>query len=381
MKLLYLHDSDVASEKANIIQALHMCYAFSVAGVNVILAVPDRGYSLDSIKDSIMYKMNKELIFSIITYPKVTVMGRFSLIGGFLGVRKIIKEENTDYCFLRNPIFLNVTVKSNIPTVFESHNSLLHNKYKTFDLILRKNLIKNSKSDKLIKFITISSALAEIWKSRGVPGEKIITLHDGVDSNSVATIPNQQKLRKRLNLPLQRKIVLYAGSLYPNRGIENILKLAKLFPQALFLILGGPVERRSFYIEASRDHNINNILFLGYIPHHRVKDYLFAADVLLMIWTEKVKTINFCSPLKMFEYMASGRIIVGHSFPTIREILTDKKNAYLADPNSFENLQMKLRLALKQRYPNSIAQEARRLVLSKYTWKARVQTILESIRC
>lgn len=379
MKLLYLHDSPITSEKANIIQALNMCYAFSELGHDVILAVPYSGYNQVSIKKLIAYKMNKEVPFSVRTYPKITFKGRLSKIGGLPGIIKILKTNITDYCLVRNPIFINATIKNDIPTIFESHNFLLHNKYKILDFFLRKNLIKNCKSEKLIKFITISNVLAEIWKSCGVPEEKIIALHDGVDSDSFAVINDRYKSREKLGLPLHKKIVIYAGSLYLNRGIENILKLSRHFPQVFFLILGGPEERKKYYIEICMNQNIKNIAFIGYIPYHKVKNYLFAADVLLMIWTKEVKTINYCSPLKMFEYMAAERIIVGHAFPTIKEVLTDGDTAYLVDPDSFQELCEKMKRALDDSYPSEMAKRARSLALKEYTWSKRASKILDSI--
>ena len=57
-----------------------------------------------------------------------------------------------------------------------------------------------------------------------------------------------------------------------------------------------------------------------------------------MIWTDKTNTMNYCSPLKLFEYMAAGRIIVGHDFPTISEVLTNNETALLVPPDSFEAL-------------------------------------------
>jgi glycosyltransferase involved in cell wall biosynthesis len=231
-----------------------------------------------------------------------------------------------------------------------------------------------------IKFIAISQALADIWLSRGVPENKIMALHDAVSLNNHSHVPDFKSIREKLNLLQDKKIILYAGSLYPDRGIETILRLAKSFPKALFVILGGPEDRKVYYEQKSADLDIHNIEFFGYIPHHDVTNYLVAADILLMIWSKQVKTINFCSPLKMFEYMASGRIIVGHAFPTIKEVLTDGKTAFLADPDSYGDLRNKLDKALKQEYPNPMAEEARRLALNKYTWQVRAKTILNSIQ-
>jgi glycosyltransferase involved in cell wall biosynthesis len=60
--------------------------------------------------------------------------------------------------------------------------------------------------------------------------------------------------------------------------------------------------------------------------------------VLLALWSKKVPTINYCSPLKIFEYMASGRIMVAHGFPTIKEVIKHNKNGLLARPDDFNDL-------------------------------------------
>ena len=124
---------------------------------------------------------------------------------------------------------------------------------------------------------------------------------------------------------------------------------------------------------------LTNLQLTGWLAKEKVKQYLSAADALLMIWTKKVPTINYCSPLKMFEYMAAGRIIVGHAFPTIREVLTDGENACLAEPDSFEDLCNKLSDALYDPNLSQMAAKARDLVLKEYTWQKRAQTIMEKI--
>ena len=379
VKLLYLHNYSVTSQEAHIIQVLQMCYAFSDLGHEVTLAVAESVYGPDSIKEIISQKFNKKVTFSLEVYPKFTLNGRFSTIGGYKSVRRILDRLDIDCCFVRNPVLVNATIKNCIPTIFESHNSSLHNTYRLLDFFWQKNLIKNCRSRNLVKFITISNALAEVWKSRDVPEEKIMVLHDGVDPDSFLAIRDQSELRGELGLPLHKKIVLYAGSLYLDRGIENILHLAKSFPHVFFFVVGGPEGGKNYYSRSSKAQNIKNIVFVGYIPYHKVKDYLCAADVLLMVWSKEVKTINYCSPLKMFEYMAAGRIIVGHAFPTIKEVLKDGETAYLANPNSFEDLKMKLALALEQTYPNPMAKAAQKLSFEKYSWKTRAKAILEGI--
>jgi glycosyltransferase involved in cell wall biosynthesis len=145
------------------------------------------------------------------------------------------------------------------------------------------------------------------------------------------------------------------------------------------MIIGGPDKQRLYYQKMAAEKELTNIEFIGRIEHKRIPDYLYASDVLLAIWSEKVPTINYCSPLKVFEYMASGRIIVAHSFPTIKEVLTHGETALLADPYSADDLLKKLQKGLSLEYPSTIAEQARLLAFEKYSWTIRAKKILESI--
>lgn len=381
MRLLYLHNAPLDSEKANIVSILHLCDSFSRLGIDVTLAVPksNRPSSIEEVTLVAQGIIGRAFSFSITTYPRMVVFGRFSNFGSYYGAMKAVKKTKADICYTRVPILLQSLLRKGIPTIFESHNALLHNRYAILDTYWKRKLLGFSRSNSLAMVITVSQALANYWIKRGLEPEKVVTFHDGFDMESFRSTRTREDARKELGLKSNGKIVAYAGSLYKDRMIESILRMGRLFQEVLFLIVGGPEERRRYFNELCRTQCITNIDFVGHIHHHKVKDYLFAADILLMIWTHDVPTINYCSPLKMFEYMAAGRVIVGHGFPTIKEVLSDGINAYLADPDSFHDLCAKLENALKEEYPSNLAERARKLALSEYSWDLRARRILTAL--
>ena len=58
------------------------------------------------------------------------------------------------------------------------------------------------------------------------------------------------------------------------------------------------------------------------------------ADVLVLPNPASAISNRFTSPLKLFDYMASGRPIVASNLPAIREILRDTENAVLVEPGN-----------------------------------------------
>jgi glycosyltransferase involved in cell wall biosynthesis len=242
-----------------------------------------------------------------------------------------------------------------------------------------RKFLKSARSDNFVKIIAISRVLAEIWRKRGIPPQKILVLHDGVSLDDYKDLKSREAARAELGIKDKKKIVTYVGSLYEDRGIGDILKLAQLFPAVHFMVVGGPEKNKLDYEAKARCDGLANIVFTGRVPHHQVKDYLLAADILLMLWSRQVPTIRVCSPLKVFEYMAAERIIVGHGFPTIREVLKDGETAFLADPDSFEDLKIKMSHALALDYPNDMAKKARKVVLQNYTWESRAKAIVDAL--
>jgi glycosyltransferase involved in cell wall biosynthesis len=379
MRLLYIHGNALDSQAANVVQVLNMCQAFARCGAEVTLAIAaPRKREAEANKIAASH-LGQEPTFRIVTFRKHAIAGRFNMLGSYFGARAALRKVTADLCFVRSPMCLSLSVAAGIPTVFEAHDSQLH-RSPGLARFWEKTVLAKAADKRLISFVAISRALAQCWCEKGVPADKVIALHDGFSLDQFDRNRSQCGSRIRVGLPLGDKIIVYTGSLYSNRGIERILWLAKEFPEARFVVVGGPEECKRELESLAADQGIENTVWVGAVPHVKVADYLYAADVLLMLWTWRVPTIAYCSPLKLFEYMAAGRPIVGEAFPTIVEVVSDGDTAYLAPPDSFDDLVEKMRQALEQETPSPLAVKARELALREYSWTDRARTILNNVK-
>jgi glycosyltransferase involved in cell wall biosynthesis len=78
----------------------------------------------------------------------------------------------------------------------------------------------------------------------------------------------------------------------------------------------------------------SRITFTGLIPPADVAARLRDTDVLILPNPASAISTSFTSPLKLFEYMASGRPIVASGLPSLREVLRDGENALLVEPGN-----------------------------------------------
>ena len=378
MKLIYIFNAEIKSEKASVVQAVCMCDAFASRGIDVELVVPvskiKNNFSYDYLTNRFGINARMELSF----YKKIQFFNRLGIIGSYFGIKKYLIGRKADIYFTRCPMIFAILVKKKLPVIFESHNSKLHNTIKIFDIYWGKKVVRASQSNYCLVYIAISQNLSKFWSNKGVPTSKILSLHDGFNYQLFKSNINKIQARFKLNLPKNKKIIMYSGSLYPDREIENIISLAKHFSDIFFLIIGGPQENANQYQLLAKEEQVINIQFIGPIRHSQIPLYLYASDVLLALWSNKVPTINFCSPLKIFEYMAAGRVIVAHGFPTIREVIRHKQNGLLVEPDNFKDLVEKVKMALSPGN-RDMEKQTRLEAFSKYTWDKRVNRILETL--
>lgn len=363
-----------------LLQVFSMCTAFVKAGYVVTLGMQKNEGFEKNLKDFIDNSFNGEIDFEIETWNQKS---KNLFINRFLVKRnivKLVKKNTPDIIFSRDSFVLNALTKFNIPLIFESHNSKLHTGHTILHKFLEKRLLRVVESSNFKCLFSISEALSKYWEQKGVPQKKLFAWHDGFDTSLFDKHIDKNTAKLRLNLPTDKTVVTYTGGLYPSRGIENIVFLAKDFPNVNFLVIGGPEKNRQNFQKLSLEESVLNINFMGYVEHNLIPHYLYASDILLALWSSKVPTINYCSPLKIFEYMAAGRTIVAHGFPTIREVLENEKDSILCKPDDFDSLKSSLNKALIEKDTFSYGEIVREKAFKLYSWDNRVIELLKFLQ-
>jgi glycosyltransferase involved in cell wall biosynthesis len=122
-----------------------------------------------------------------------------------------------------------------------------------------------------------------------------------------------------------RKVVLYTGTFEHYQGIPLLLSAARrvlsLAPEALFVLIGGAPAQLSAMREQSERLGLRDgVIFTGIMHPNTVKRFIRRADVLV---SPRMTGSN--SPLKLYEYISSGRPLVATNLGTHTQILTDKE--------------------------------------------------------
>jgi glycosyltransferase involved in cell wall biosynthesis len=368
MRIAYITNSHIPSIYANGVQTMRMCEAIANLGHELTLFIP-ANEDVQLREDDAFSFYGAERVFEIKTTPL-----RRKSIHAFISC-VYAKLKNVDLCYTRCAYAAYFASRLGIPTIFEAHNPIY--------LRLGERVAPLILNSPHLKVVSISNSLTKFYiENYRVNPQRIITEHDGVDLERFTTLPTKEELRRELNLPHNKRIICYAGSLYKGRGIELLLSVSKkLSEDLLVLIVGGRAGDLERYKSMALEMRCTNVHFTGYVLNNTIPKYLVASDVLVMPYQRNAQdpsgriTTDFMSPIKMFEYMASGTPIVASDLSVIGEILKDGENAILFDPADERAFLSAIKTALEDReLAQEIAKNAQEEVRN-YTWAKRIKEI------
>jgi glycosyltransferase involved in cell wall biosynthesis len=241
------------------------------------------------------------------------------------------------------------------------------------DLPAIRPLVRRTARDpNCLGLILHSAFAASAYRRAGVDPAKILVAHNGAEPRRMGPPMAKAAARAALGLPLDRFIAVYAGRINEAKGLDQILALADLRPDALFLLVGSEGEGR---IEAAAAARAN----VRAVPWQAPADlpaWLHAADALLIPPSRAPleQFRNCVLPMKLFSYLAAGRPILAPIAPDTAELLADGETALLVPPGDAEAAAAALdRLrdpALAARLgANALAGSA------ELTWDRRAETI------
>jgi colanic acid biosynthesis glycosyl transferase WcaI len=161
------------------------------------------------------------------------------------------------------------------------------------------------------KYVTvIGSGMRANLLAKGVPAEKLMTIHNFVDPDELPIRPRDNPFAVAHQL-VGRFVVSYAGNLGVPQGLTTVLEAARMLRETKdieFLLIGDGSAAADLRRHAEQN-GIENVRFLPFQPFSAVPDIYAASDICLVAQAEGTGLQGL--PSKIYRIMACGRPVIG----------------------------------------------------------------------
>jgi glycosyltransferase involved in cell wall biosynthesis len=120
--------------------------------------------------------------------------------------------------------------------------------------------------------------------------------------------------RKQLGLPLNRRILIWVGTIFDFSGLEILVNAAPKIcaenDEVDFLIIGDGPNKKYFMQMAEKKGVRHRMRFTGYIKNSKLNQWLSASDLALAPYNRLRLSKEDFTSYKIFEYLACGLPVV-----------------------------------------------------------------------
>lgn len=354
------------------------CASLVGEGCFVELWVPRRQNAQYSSIDPYIYH-HVDKVFHIRKLPVIDIM---SILPGRVGFYLMLFSWNISVLFssyfVRGAVYfahdfrdVQLLLFRKIHIFFE-----IHDFYRSSIDLLNRRALRRSMG----LIVTNRIKIADLVKRYGFPASKMLHAPNAVNVSQFNPQMTQAEARATLGLPSDRKIALYAGHLFSWKGVDTLIPASVLLSEtASVYVIGGTDTDIALYKEKAGQMHAP-IHIEGRKQHSEVPIWLRAADILILPNTAKEESSRLeTSPVKLFEYLASGTPVVASDIPSIHNVVSEQEVNFFEADNSEDLALVISRVLQALDAAKKKAADAQNLV-RQYSWERRAKLLVEFMR-
>lgn len=373
MKILYHHR--IRSKDGQYVHVEELVHALRAAGHEVVVvgpaAIEQEAFGADAgfvgwLKRRLpraLYEM-LEMAYAFVDYARLV---------------RAVRRHRPDGLYERYNLFLPsgtwVKRRFKLPMLLEVNAPLYHERKNTHGIALdRLAAWSERRTWRGADFVLpVTAVLAGYVRARGVPDARIVVVPNGIDTARFGNVPAAAAAKRRLGLE-GRFVLGFVGFMRAWHGLERVVELLALAAhQNRHLLLVGDGPARTELEQTARRLGVaGRVTITGVVARAALADYIAAFDVAL-----QPDVVPYASPLKLFEYLGYGRVIVAPAAPNIKEVLVDGENAILFEPGSAASLAAAVERACTDAALRArVAAGARATIIrGGFTWEHNAQVV------
>jgi glycosyltransferase involved in cell wall biosynthesis len=383
VRITYVTHTRFPTEKAHGNQVAQVCAGLAALGHKVTLVAPTVRNTIT--EDAYGY-------YGVPRGFRILYPGTFDALGSKLvpgplsfavsmwSYRRVLQsflmQQPADLLYVRSPSLLPPLLASGTPVMLELH---------TLPNFFHRRFVRQC--NRCFRVICLTSPMRDALVRWGVDPVRISVEGDAVDLERFADLPSQSEAKGKWGLPKDVPVIGYIGSLVTRntleKGVRELLGalaiLTKRDVKTFGFVVGGPASWRRIYESHARELGLgpDDIQFQDRVQPLLVSSAIAACDVCVYPAPRSSDPFFYrdTSPLKLFEYLASGRPTVCANLPPVRDVVDDTvvRLCQPGDPSAFAD-----GIAWVLEHPEearTMADKGKELV-KNHTWTERMRRIV-----
>lgn len=231
------------------------------------------------------------------------------------------------------------------------------------------------------KIIVDAEGLKRIWKSIGVPENKIEVIPFGVDTGFFNCNERGNDIRKKLGIKQGDIVIISTRPFFGHYNIDCLIKaipkIVKKHNNVKFVIKGkGPLEDN--LKKLASDLGVDrHIIFTNPVPYSEMARYLASADI--YVSTSFLDSTS----VSLLEAMACGLPPITTNISGNREWIKNQVNGLLYRPKDHEALaESIIQLIEHEDMRKQFGERSHQIIMEKATWKecvSKMEAVYQSL--
>lgn len=370
LRFVYVSSARLPSRSANSVQVTSSCNALAREGCEVTLYGSIGEGPASAVHD--WYGLLPEVRLRRCSWPAIGRLG--GVVYAFLVCISVLFHKRPDLVYGRHALSLMLLGALGYPVAFEAHMPPRGR----MDRWARSKLFL---SRRFTTLVVVSKVLAEYYREHFpfLNPDRIIVAPNGSDD------PQALPCVRHAHWPDQRLRVGYVGSFQVRKGVDRVVALARHHPDVVFVLAGGDRQDLAQVVDFPLPGNVD---VMGYLPPKDAAALMCAVDILLAPYQQsggegRVQLLDdtfWGSPLKVFEYMASGVCAMVSDLPIVRELVGADDVVVLCRSDNLEDwigriYELKADPVLRQR----LGESARDIFEKRFSRQARARRVLDAL--
>lgn len=179
-------------------------------------------------------------------------------------------------------------------------------------------------------------------------------------------VEKSNRLREELNIPAERKIVLYQGGLRPGRGLFQLIEAVKHVKRAHLVIIGdGPLKDGAMQAAQPLGDRVD---FIPFTLPDELLSLTASADLGAVLIEPLTESLRLALPNKLFEYLIAGIPVLASPIPEMKRVVETFNVGVLAHPDDPVQLVNSLETALFDETQRAEWRDNADRAMKSYSW-------------